>query len=330
MKKYLIDPTKRQYKANLHCHTVLSDGSLTPEEIKERYKAHGYEIVAFSDHEILHDNSHLTDDGFVAITAVEYSINQGIASTWRDEKSIHLNLFSKDPHNTFHTASSVRNGGRYYPRFKDEFRCDGFDRVYTEECINEVIKRAIAAGFLVQLNHPNWSMNTREDYMAFKGLWALEILNYCTELETGAEYCPYIYDDMLNGGKRLFCTMGDDNHNGGGSDVGSYGGATYILVDSLSYKNVWGAMEKGDFYCSSGPRIRALYIEDGKIVVECDPAQNIILNGQNRRFRNVYRAGLTRAEFDLDFVGDRFRITVCDDKGGRAHTSAYFLDEIFR
>ena len=329
MRKYLIDPRQRWCKANLHCHTVLSDGCLTPEEVKQRYMAHGYDVVAFSDHEILHDNSYLCDENFVALTAVEYSIND-TAGFWRDEKCIHLNLFSRDPHNTFHTASSVRNAGRYYARFKDEFRCDGYDRVFTADDINEVIRRANEAGFLVQFNHPNWSLNTREDYMAIEGLWSLEILNYCTELETGAEYCPGIYEDMLNHGKRLYCSMGDDNHNGDKKDFGSYGGVTYIGVDSLSYDNVFNAMEKGNIYCSSGPRIHSLFVEDGVVSLECDPATNVVFTSKNRRFRNVYGEALTHAEFPLDFASDYFRITVFDDKGGRAHTSAYYLDELCR
>ena len=327
MRKYLIDPKQKWCKANLHCHTVLSDGCLTPEEIKERYMAHGYQVVAFSDHEILHDNSYLCDENFVALTAVEYSINDH-APFWRDERTIHINLFSRDPHNTFHPASSVRNAGRYYERFKDEFRCDGYDRVYTKESINETIRRANEAGFLVQYNHPNWSLNTREDYMAIEGLWSLEILNYCTELETGAEYCPIIYEDMLNHGKRLFCSMGDDNHNGDKGDFGSYGGVTYIGVDSLTYENVFNAMEQGKIYCSSGPRIHSLYVEDGKVVVECDPATNVVFTSENRRFMNRFGENLTHAEFPLDGASLYFRITVFDDKGGRAHTSAYYLEDL--
>ena len=324
--KYFIDPAQKQCKANLHCHTCLSDGTLTPQEVKERYMAHDYSVVAYTDHEILHDNSSLTDDNFVALTAVEYSINDP-APFWRDEKTFHLNLFSGDPHNTFHVGSSVRNAGRYYQRFKDEFRCDGYDRVFTKECVNEVVRRAKAAGFLVQLNHPNWSLNTREDYMMFDDLWGLEILNYCTELETGAEYCPYIYEDMLNHGKRLFCTMGDDNHNDGGRDFGSYGGATYILVDTLTYDNVFSSLEKGNFYCSSGPRIRSLALKGDKVIVECDPAINVVLTSKNRRFKNVFGEGLTHVEFTLEPNCGYFRITVMDDKGGRAHTNAIFEEE---
>ena len=38
MKKYLLPKDGTFYKANLHCHTTLSDGHLTPEEVKEIYK----------------------------------------------------------------------------------------------------------------------------------------------------------------------------------------------------------------------------------------------------------------------------------------------------
>ena len=51
--KYLINPNKTQYKANLHCHTNLSDGHWTPEQVKEEYKKRGYSVVAITDHERL-------------------------------------------------------------------------------------------------------------------------------------------------------------------------------------------------------------------------------------------------------------------------------------
>ena len=137
-----------------------------------------------------------------------------------------------------------------------------------------------------------------------------------------------IYDDMLSHGKRLFCSMGDDNHNGDKGDVGSFGGATYIGVDELSYDKVFRAMEGGTIYCSSGPRIRSLYVEDGVAVLECDNAKNVVLTSKNRRFMNRYGEGLTHVEFPIKEAVDYFRITVFDDKGGRAHTRAYFSDEL--
>jgi histidinol phosphatase-like PHP family hydrolase len=53
MKQYLLPKDGNFYKANLHCHTVYSDGNKTPEEIKTAYQQRGYSVVAYTDHELL-------------------------------------------------------------------------------------------------------------------------------------------------------------------------------------------------------------------------------------------------------------------------------------
>ena len=52
MKHYLIPENGQFYKANMHTHTTWSDGNLTPEEVRDLYRNAGYQIVAFSDHEV--------------------------------------------------------------------------------------------------------------------------------------------------------------------------------------------------------------------------------------------------------------------------------------
>ena len=37
--------------ADLHCHSVVSDGTLTPEQLAERAKANGVELWALTDHD---------------------------------------------------------------------------------------------------------------------------------------------------------------------------------------------------------------------------------------------------------------------------------------
>ena len=39
MKKYLLPESGNFYKANLHCHTKVSDGAMTPEEVKASMEA---------------------------------------------------------------------------------------------------------------------------------------------------------------------------------------------------------------------------------------------------------------------------------------------------
>ena len=39
--------------ADLHCHSVVSDGTLTPEQLAERAKANGVQLWALTDHDEL-------------------------------------------------------------------------------------------------------------------------------------------------------------------------------------------------------------------------------------------------------------------------------------
>ena len=70
MKKYLISPSKKQYKANLHCHSILSDGKKTPDELKEMYKRNGYSILAITDHERPYEHQRLADEDTLAVLSV--------------------------------------------------------------------------------------------------------------------------------------------------------------------------------------------------------------------------------------------------------------------
>ena len=73
MRKYLLSKDGNFYLANLHCHTTVSDGKRTPEEVKALYKSRGYSIVAFTDHDVMIDHSELDDEsfGYVRITVID-------------------------------------------------------------------------------------------------------------------------------------------------------------------------------------------------------------------------------------------------------------------
>lgn len=67
----LLPRAYSSYKANLHCHTTYSDGNLSPEQVKEHYKANGYSVVAFTDHNVLIDHSALNDKDFLTLVGLE-------------------------------------------------------------------------------------------------------------------------------------------------------------------------------------------------------------------------------------------------------------------
>ena len=92
----LLNSNGKFYKANLHCHTIVSDGGMTPEQVKDYYQKHVYSIVAFTDHNkfVLHDD--LKDANFLPIAGFEADFHiltkEGVPSRLR---TCHLNFFAK-------------------------------------------------------------------------------------------------------------------------------------------------------------------------------------------------------------------------------------------
>ena len=74
MKKYILPNNVNWYRANMHCHSNISDGSFTPDKIKKEYKKMGYSIVAFTDHDILLDHSYLNDEDFLNTFTKEFEL----------------------------------------------------------------------------------------------------------------------------------------------------------------------------------------------------------------------------------------------------------------
>ena len=106
---YLISPHKKQYKANLHCHSTISDGKKTPKELKEMYKSHGYSILAITDHEVPRNHSSLNDDDFLTITGYEAYIRPDPNGRYNVyDKEIHINLFARNSPRYIYWLNSLK------------------------------------------------------------------------------------------------------------------------------------------------------------------------------------------------------------------------------
>lgn len=344
MRKYLLTPNVKSFKANLHCHSNISDGRRSPEELKEMYKNKGYSVLAITDHEIMIDHSDLNDDGFLCLTSYEMAIddhNVGMRS-YNFVKTCHLNFYSSDPHKT----EIVCANPDYFapnmnwcktPELKEKRKFTGapmYKPQYTPDCINEIIKTAKENGFIVTLNHPHWSKERFEQLVSYDGMFAMEVFNTSSYTVGFEEHDSAIYDMMLEHNKRIFCVATDDNHNVHPDDSvysDSFGGYTVIRAESLTYDNIYKALVNGDFYASTGTEIEELYIEDGMVTVKTSPAKRIAVTGGNRYTAcKMAEKGefVTECTFSLDNVCNYFRIEVTDENGKKAFTSAYFKDQI--
>lgn len=340
MKQFLIPEEGRFYKANLHCHTTFSDGRATPEEIKEIYKSHGYSVVAFTDHNIQVPHPELADPDFLPLTGVEYNINdEGYPGKERDVKTTHLCLIAlRDDirYQVCYTDSYVHHGGArsHIPESMINPDEPDFERRYCAECANAMIKAGRDAGYFVTYNHPSWSQENWSHYMKLEGLSAMEIVNFGCLNEGYDDYNSRVYRDMLCGGKRLFCIAADDNHNKypvGHPRCDALGGWVMIKAEKLEYNVIGKALEDGNFYSSTGPEIRSLWFEDGKICADFSPAVAVdCITGVKKCFRAGRIGGepFTHAEFDLKPWFRWIRLRIIDREGNAADTNAYFTDSL--
>ena len=98
MRKYLLPEKGNFYKANLHCHSNISDGSMSPQELKNVYKSNGYSVLAYTDHDVLIPHPELADEDFLPLNSYEMEINEH-SPLKAGAKSCHMCLIALDPDN---------------------------------------------------------------------------------------------------------------------------------------------------------------------------------------------------------------------------------------
>ena len=335
MKKLLISPEKNQYKANLHCHSTLSDGHLAPEVLKDMYRSHGYDVLAITDHSHPYSHSALTEPDFLMLTGYEAYIRESGGPFEPFLREIHLNLFAKDPDNETLIC--------YDPRYTKYIPADRLaamkkvgntaPREYSREYINDFIKTAKDNGYVVAYNHPYWSMETEADVLACEGLNNLELRNTGSYNANHLECAEMLYDAMLRRGMRLGINAGDDNHNKypeGHVWCDSFGWYTVILADKLEYSDVISALESKDTYVSNGPSIKELSVDGDTVIVECSPATEAYLycgSKQPGAKRLPKGECATRFEFKLNDKMQYIRVSVYDSEGRAANSRGFFRDE---
>ena len=327
-----------QYKANLHCHSTISDGKLTPAQLKEAYKSAGYSVLCITDHEYPYNHSAMTEKDFLMLTGYEAYIRKFencVGEVYTPE--IHLNLIAKEPSNIAYVCwNDACCKYESDPAKREAFKKVGSQetRRYTAEYINKFVKTAIDNGYLCTHNHPAWSLEDWTQIEQYEGFFSMEMFNYSANLINGIEYNARLYDHLLRKGKRIFCHSADDNHNGrpfGDPACDSFGGFTMILAENLDYSSVISALEKGNFYSSMGPVIESLKIEPTKLSIECEGAKQVIVHLGGRKTLKAFgnkENPLTEASFDITDDYKYIRVTVVDFEGKCADTRAFFPDEI--
>lgn len=338
--KYLLPPVQ-YYKANFHTHSTVSDGKLTPEQLRDAYKERGYSILAITDHSVMVQHQALNQPDFLLLTGVEIDVEEADNPVNEKDRKLHMCLIGKDPLRQWIPFRDPRPIPASVPY---EAGCEiaGLPRRYNARDINAAIAECNRQGFLVIYNHPAWSLESYPEYGPLEGLWGMEYRNSgCIALGFD-ENNGRVYQDFCNLGRRMMPVCADDTHTVVHRRNGyPVLGQSWNMVGAkeLSYSAVIEAMEKGDLYASCGPEIKSLTLDGDTLTVTCSEAAYVQLVSQNRNTALAHdeeNAAITEASFDLakwrkSSAGnpDAFiRLIVTDRRGKYAVTRAYFIDEL--
>ena len=281
------------FKGNLHCHTTMSDGRLTPEECKAFYRSRGYDFLAITDHRKPGEPTHL-EDGMLCLCGMEMDYNP--------------------PGETLHLVAVG---------ITDEILQHDFSRDPLR-----YIRLCNGLGGRVILAHPAWSLNTVSTISGLRGICAAEIYNSVSTWPTNPDRADSsnVLDSAAAHGTVLKVVASDDSHRYGEEAGRSY---TMIQADELTQDSLFEALDAGRFYCSQGPEIYQLTLENGQFTVECSPCErvNFYSNLPWAPNRCVCASGLTQASYAYHPEnGETFvRVQVMDAQGRSAWSNPIIL-----
>lgn len=300
------------YKGNLHTHSYWSDGDDYPEMIMDWYKSHDYDFVVLSDHNTLAEGekwklipkSPSHESGFQKYlekygdqviyredslgrievklkTLVEYAPlfeeegefliiqSQELTESF-EKKPLHMNV-------TNIQKLIPAEGGNSIP----EILQNGLDRVKAQ-------RDSTGVPMFLHINHPNfvWAI-TPEDMIELDGERFFEVYNghpqvnnYGDSLRPSMEVLwDKVQAAYLQAGKPLLYGLAvDDAHNYHVFDQNSSNpgrGWVMVLSESLDPESLIEAMEKGDFYATTGVTMKDINFDGKTLSVAVQPESGV-------------------------------------------------------
>ena len=246
-------PALKWYKGNTHTHTSESDGDSSPEEVTRWYRERDYNFLVLSDH-----NVHTRIDALSAKYAIpgRFMLMRGEEVTSGFEgKAIHVNALD--------TTSVI---GRQ-----------------TGTSILDILQKSVDAirkqSGVPHINHPNftWAL-TAEQLRQVKNNKLFEVYSGHPMVNSlgggGVPGLEAAWDSILSSGVLLYGIAVDDAHHfkQPWNTALALPGRAWIVVRAarLDPSTILEAMERGDFYASTGVALSDFQVTRATMTVVVD------------------------------------------------------------
>ena len=238
------------YKGNTHTHTINSDGDSTPDDVVRWYREHEYQFLVLTDHNYLTSVDGLNAlhgalDKFIVIPGEEVTSQGG-------DKPIHVN------------GLALREQVAPPP--------PGTALEMLQRSVDDIR----AAEGVPHVNHPNfgWAIGV-DDLRQLERTRLFEIFNGHPRVNGlgggGVPGLEEMWDRVLSSGKLMYGLAVDDAHyfkRPGDTTVPGPGrGWVYVRAPRLSSSAIVEALERGDFYASTGVELSDYRATDREVSI---------------------------------------------------------------
>lgn len=291
----------RFWRGNLHTHSTLSDGHLSPEAVCRFYREAGYDFLALTDH---------------FLERYDYPI--------ADTRPFRCKDFTTLIGAELHTGKTEL--GQLWHILSVGLPLD-FAPNRPGETGPEIAARALEAGAFVAAAHPAWYGLTEGDVRSLGPIHAIEVFNGTAVDHNDKPDSMYMLDLMLmRGGRYTACATDDAHFNPERHDA--MRGWVYVKSEALEEQALLAALKARRYYSSTGPQIFDIRVEAGDTaIIRCSPAERVFVTSYGAWVQGARGSGLTEVELTVKPFQDIgwFRVTVRDSRGGRAWSNPIWL-----
>lgn len=298
-------PRLRWFKGNTHTHTLNSDGDSSPDDVARWYREHGYQFLVLTDH-----NYVTSVDGLNALLGADerFLVMAGEEVTDRFEnKSVHVNGLGVGK------VVTPQGGGSVV------------------ETIQRNVDAIRAEQGVPHINHPNFTWAITADEIArVRNNRLFEVFNGHPQVNNegggGVPSLEAAWDTILSRGVLVYGIAVDDAHTfqRPWDATAARPGQGWIVVraERLASAEILAAMERGDFYASTGVELSD-YVATARsvtVTVRQQPWAKYRITFLGRGGRVLKEATVSPARYDITGAEGYVRAKVIESSGRVAWT----------
>lgn len=244
-------------KGSIHCHSTVSDGLLSPDDVAKFYEEKGYSFLSITDHEKISSVRK-----FEGIYQHGVEVSRGKCKLGEPYHIVALGV-------------------------EDEAILKISDAQLLIDYVND-------SGGITFIAHPYWSNLVYEDLVKLEGYVGIEVYNSGCDVEVAKGYGLSHWDSLLSSRRRIWGMAVDDSHRYLRPPIDADGGWIWINTHDGSSEEALKSVRDGRFYSSMAPKVFSFKWTPSLLYVESTPIDRLNIVTANGKGLSISLATICR------------------------------------